>query len=145
MQHVGVFRVYCDFPVELYRQPQHIRNVLLAFWPWICGFVCKHASVSTYLCATSMYFLFIVHQRVFVIKWKTKHTTLGTVPKSNRKSIESISLTHIYTWFCWLCTGNLIKSGGVMLVLRAQTSPFHKMMKYMTQTWWPFCTYSLIE
>ena len=72
----------------------------------------------------------IVLDKLLVIKWKTqkKYHTVGTVPKSNRKSQKegkSISLTqkHDYS-LSWLGTGT-VKSGEVKRVLLARRAlPF---------------------
>ena len=68
---------------------------------------------------------------VYLIKWKTKYTTLleqfqNPIEKS-QKETHSIILTHKY--MTCLSTDTSIKSGGVKLVLWAQTSPLSEMMR----------------
>jgi cell division protein FtsB len=61
-----------------------------------------------------------------------KYRTVGTVPKSNRKIIEtevkSIIQTHTYTF--WYGTGTSIKSGRVKLVLWAQMNVKKNLHKF---------------
>ena len=73
-----------------------------------------------------------IETRGFFKKWRTKNTTLqeqfqNPMPKSQREA-KSIPLTYKYKSVPWLGTGTLIRSGGVQLESRVQTSPLCEMM-----------------
>jgi len=62
---------------------------------------------------------------------KQKYHTVRTVPKSNRKIVESgkIDTPNIHDRsLSWLGTCTSIKSGGIKLVSWGQTSPLSEMM-----------------
>jgi hypothetical protein len=73
-----------------------------------------------------------------ILKYNTvgtilKYNTVGTVPKSNIRIVErgksDIPNTQIHDRsLSWIGTGISIKSGGVKLVLWAQSSPRFEMM-----------------
>jgi hypothetical protein len=61
-----------------------------------------------------------------------KYHTVRTVPKSNRKIVESgkIDTLNIHDRsLYWLGTGTSIKSGGIKLISWDQTSPLSEMMR----------------
>jgi hypothetical protein len=58
-----------------------------------------------------------------------KYHTVGTVPKSQKRGKINTRNTHIHNCLLsWLVTVTLIKSGGVKLVLWAQTSLLSEML-----------------
>ena len=61
-----------------------------------------------------------------------KYHTVRTVPKSNRKIVESgkIDTSNIHDHsLSWLGTATSMKSGGIKLVSWDQTSPLSEMMR----------------
>jgi hypothetical protein len=83
---------------------------------------------------------------VYLIKWKTKYTTLleqfHNPKEKSQKETQSIILTHKY--MTCLSTDTSIKSGGVKLVVWAQTSPLSEMTDAVMQVLSPYERFKIV-